>query len=211
MSAPAKVKQFLRNPMLTESAPLILASASRYRAELLQRLRLPFVAIASQVDETPLAGESVEMLVHRLAMAKAEALARQHPGRWVLGSDQSAALGAQTLGKSGHHAAAVAQLLALSGRSVDFFTAVALVCDGRRFEALDVTTVRFRALQLAEIERYLALEPAYDCAGSFKCEGLGISLFEEIRSSDPTGLVGLPLIASCRLFAQAGIEIPGSA
>lgn len=194
--------------MLTEQAPLILASGSRYRAELLTRLHLPFTALASQVDETPLPDESVRALTRRLARAKAQALAARHPDRWVLGSDQSAALDARLLGKPGHHAAAVEQLEALSGRKVEFLTALALVRGAQLLEALDVTTVRFRKLERAEIERYLALEPAYDCAGSFKCEGLGISLFEEIRSTDPTALIGLPLIAVRRLLAEAGCARP---
>ena len=190
------------------SAPsLILASGSKYRAELLGRLHLPFSAVPSNVDETPRPGEPVRALTQRLALAKAQALADAHPGSWVLGSDQAACADNRLLGKPGSHARAVEQLGFLSGKAVEFHTAVALV--GRRvYSAADVTTVHFRKLNLAEIERYLELEPAYDCAGSFKCEGLGISLFERIDSSDPTALIGLPLIAVRRLLADAGFPAP---
>lgn len=188
---------------------LILASGSRYRAELLSRLHLPFKGIAPDIDETPAPGESVTALTRRLAAAKAQALAGKHPESWVLGSDQAAAADGQILGKPGNHANAVKQLGFLSGKTVEFHTAVALVHGEQQLEASDVTRVRFRRLGAPEIEQYLRLEPAYDCAGSFKCEGLGITLFEEIASSDPTGLIGLPLILVRRLLAQAGYPLPG--
>ena len=194
--------------MLTEQKPLILASTSRYRAELLARLHMPFTALASAVDETPLPDEDVPSLTRRLANAKAQALAQTHPDRWVLGADQAASANAQILGKPGNHARAVDQLRMLSGQSVEFFTAVTLQRGSRALHAMDITTVRFRHLEDAEIERYLTREPAYDCAGSFKCEGLGISLFEDICSNDPTALVGLPLIAVRRLLAEAGFAVP---
>lgn len=187
---------------------LILASGSPYRAELLGRLCVPFTALSSQVDETPLAGEDPRQLTQRLALAKAQALAASHPQAWILGSDQSAAAQGRILGKPGTLDRARAQLRLLSGQTVEFLTAVALIRGDEQLQALDVTTVRFRTLGDAEIERYLAAEPALDCAGSFKCEGLGISLFEEIRSADPTGLVGLPLIMTARLLRQAGFSLP---
>ncbi len=187
---------------------LILASGSRYRAELLDRLQIAFRALPSQVDETPQPGENPRELTQRLAVAKARALAQAHPQAWILGSDQSASAQGRILGKPGTLERAREQLRLLSGQTVEFLTAVALVQGTRLLQALDVTTVRFRRLDDASIERYLAAEPALDCAGSFKCEGLGISLFEEMRSSDPTGLVGLPLIRTAALLREAGFRIP---
>lgn len=188
--------------------PLILASGSRYRAGLLSRLLLSFEARPSDVDETPQPGESPARLTQRLAVAKAAALAASCPDAWILGSDQSAAARGQILGKPGTLERARAQLRLLSGQTVEFLTAVALLRGDTCLQALDVTTVKCRELSDAEIDRYLAAEPALDCAGSFKCEGLGISLFEEIQSRDPTGLVGLPLIATARLLRQAGFALP---
>ena len=193
-----------------ERAPLILASTSRYRAELLGRLRLPFVQAAPGVDETPLPGEAPEALAHRLAQLKAKALARQFPGRWVLGSDQVCSCAGQVLGKPGTRERAVEQLGLLSGQSASFITAVSLVRaeDAACHTAVDHTRVHFRSLTPAAIERYLDAESALDCAGSFKSEGLGICLCSRIESVDPTALVGLPLIAVCTLLQQAGITIP---
>ncbi|MFA5939910.1 MAG: nucleoside triphosphate pyrophosphatase [Sinimarinibacterium sp.] len=193
---------------LPERPRLLLASASRYRAELLARLRIPFDAAASQVDETPHAGETPRALAQRLAAAKAQALRATDPGAWILGSDQVAVVDGKILGKPGDRARAIAQLTAASRRTVQFLTAVALLTPERRFEALDTTTVHFRALKRDEIERYVDAEPALDCAGSFKCEGYGISLFEAIDSTDPTSLIGLPLIAVCRLLREAGYGLP---
>ena len=187
---------------------LVLASGSRYRAELLQRLHLPFEARSPDTDETPMPGEAVSAMTRRLARAKATALSTTFPGAWILGSHQSAACGDRILGKPGTLERARDQLRSLSGRSVDFLTAVALVRDEQILEGLDVTTVRFRRLDDAEINRYLDAEPALDCAGSFKCEGLGITLFEEIDSRDPTGLIGLPLILTSQLLRQAGFRLP---
>lgn len=187
---------------------LILASGSRYRAELLGRLQIAFQAMPSQVDETPQPGENPRELTQRLAVAKARALAQAHPQAWILGSDQSASAQGRILGKPGTLERAREQLRLLSGQIVEFLTAVALVQGTRLLQALDVTTVRFRRLDEATIARYLAAEPALDCAGSFKCEGLGISLFEEMRSSDPTGLIGLPLIRTAALLREAGFRIP---
>lgn len=188
---------------------LLLASTSAYRYALLSRLRLPFEAVRPEVDETPLAGEAPAVLARRLAQAKARAVAAREGDAWVLGSDQVAELDGRPLGKPGGRAASIAQLSSMSARIVPFHTAVALVHgDGRSFAALDTTRVRFRALSVEEITRYVALEAAHDCAGGFKSEALGITLFEAIESRDPTALVGLPLIATARLLREAGFALP---
>lgn len=188
--------------------PLLLASTSRYRRELLERLGLPLDTARPEVDEAPGPGEAPRAVAVRLARAKAQAVARLHPGRWVIGSDQVAELNGAPLGKPGTVAGAHAQLAAMSGQVVDFHTAVSLVCDGEVLETCDLTRVHFRSLERAEIERYVAAEQPLDCAGSFKCEGLGISLFEAIDNRDPTALIGLPLIALGRLLRQAGYRLP---
>lgn len=206
--APFQVKDLDTFVDLSAQNPLILASGSKYRAELLSRLHLPFVGIAPNLDESPLSDELARPLTQRLALAKAQCLAKQHPNRWVLGSDQAASCQGRILGKPGTVARAAEQLEFLSGNNVEFFTAVALLRNDEVFTALDVTTVQFRALSPFEIDRYLKAESVLDCAGSFKCEGLGITLFESIRSEDPTGLIGLPLIAVRRLLAQAGYALP---
>lgn len=184
--------------------PLILASTSRYRRELLERLRLNFSTVAPEVDETPLPAEAPAVLAQRLALAKAQAVARLHPQALVIGSDQVADLQGQCLGKPGDHDKAVAQLRAMRGREVIFQTAVALVAPGLVLQELAQVRVRFRDLADEEIERYLRAEQPYDCAGSAKSEGLGIALLEAIDSDDPTALIGLPLIRTCRLLRQAG-------
>ena len=184
--------------------PLILASTSRYRRELLERLRLNFSTVAPEVDETPLPAEAPAVLAQRLALAKAQAVARLHPQALVIGSDQVADLQGQCLGKPGDHDKAVAQLRAMRGREVIFQTAVALVAPGLVLQELAQVRVRFRDLGDEEIERYLRAEQPYDCAGSAKSEGLGIALLDAIDSDDPTALIGLPLIRTCRLLRQAG-------
>jgi septum formation protein len=195
--------------VISAASPLVLASTSRYRAELLRRLQLPFEQAAPDTDETPQPGEAPAALAQRLALAKARVVAARFPGRWVLGSDQVCAGGGRLLGKPGTRQRAVEQLGLLSGGSAQFLTAVALLRHGgAEHTALDTTTVRFRTLDAAEIERYVDAEPALDCAGSFKCEGLGISLCEAIESRDPTALVGLPLIAVCQLLARCGVAVP---
>lgn len=197
-------------PRISMESPLLLASGSRYRSELLTRLGLPFVVETSRVDETRLRGESAAALATRLANAKARAIAALRPGRWVLGSDQVVQCGTRVLGKPMDRAAAIGQLEAQSGKTVEFITAIALLHDGlgAPLTHIDRTRVRFRALDRAEIERYVDAEPALDCAGSFKCEGLGIALCEAIESADPTGLIGLPLIATRRLLALAACALP---
>ena len=189
--------------------PLVLASTSRYRREMLGRLGLPFDVDRPDVDETPLAGEAPAGTAVRLAEAKARAVAARHPGAWVIGSDQVADLGGLALGKAGGREPALAQLEACSGRRVVFQTALCLLRHGGlAHAALDRTEVVFRALARDEILRYLDAEQPYDCAGSFKCEGLGITLFEAIHSRDPTALVGLPLIALSAALREAGYRLP---
>jgi septum formation protein len=192
---------------------LVLGSTSPYRRDLLQRLRLPFDTDAPRVDETPRPGEAPAALALRLALEKAHEVAARHPGAVVIGADQVADLAGQTLGKPGSHGRAVAQLQALRGRRVVFHTAVAVVRADTGFAQalLAPVTVTFRDLTDAEIEHYLQLEQPYDCAGSAKCETLGIALLEAIESDDPTALVGLPLIRTCALLRQAGIEPLASA
>jgi len=189
---------------------LILASSSRYRHELLARLRLPFDSMAPDVDETPQPGETPRTLALRLAQAKAHAIASAHPNAVVIGSDQVADLAGQTLGKPGTHERATAQLQRMRGQNVTFHTAVAVVCHATDFHQTDLapTTVRFRLLTDGEIERYLHAERPYDCAGSAKSEGLGITLLEAIHSDDPTALIGLPLIRTCHLLRAAGFALP---
>jgi septum formation protein len=188
---------------------LILASTSRYRRELLERLRIPFKALPPGVDEAPLPGEAPAALARRLAWAKAQAVARLHPQAVVIGSDQVADLDGHSLGKPGTHDKAVAQLRHMRGRSIVFQTAVAVVCQAQGFadERLAEVRVRFRDLSDTEIENYLHAEQPYDCAGSAKSEGLGIALLQSIDSDDPTALIGLPLIRTCELLRAAGIEL----
>ena len=189
---------------------LILGSTSPYRRALLQRLRLDFTVAAPDVDETALPGEAPRDLALRLALAKAYAVAAHNPGAVVIGSDQVADLAGQPLGKPGTHERATAQLRQMSGHSVVFQTAVAVVCPETGFEQVDLApvVVRFRELSDAEIERYLRAEQPYDCAGSAKSEGLGISLLDAIDSDDPTALIGLPLIRTCRMLRAAGLVLP---
>ena len=194
--------------MSTTRPALILGSTSRYRRELLERLRLPFTVHAPEVDETPLAGETPAALAQRLALAKARAVSAAHPDAVVIGSDQVADLDGSPIGKPGTHERAVEQLRSMRGRSIVFQTAVAVVraSTGYVGTALAPVTVRFRDLSDTEIEHYLRTEQPYDCAGSAKCETLGIALLEAIDSDDPTALVGLPLIRTCALLRAAGID-----
>ncbi len=175
---------------------------------MLSRLRLPFSSVAPLVDETPLPAETPAALAQRLAKAKAQAVACQMPGSWVIGSDQVAEVLGAPLGKPGTAEAARAQLAAMSGQEIHFHTAICLSNGSRHLQACDLTRVQFRTLDAAEITRYVEAEQPLDCAGSFKCEGLGISLFEAIHSSDPTALVGLPLIQLSVLLRQAGYQLP---
>ncbi|MFZ5654084.1 MAG: Maf family protein [Pseudomonadota bacterium] len=189
---------------------IVLASASPYRGDLLSRLELPFVQSAADIDESPLPGESAAGLATRLAAAKARALGPRHPAAILIGSDQTLDCEGILLGKPGDFETARRQLRRLSGRRADFYTAVTLLdtATGRELSDLAVTVVHFRALTEAEIERYLRRETPYDCAGSFRAEGLGISLFEAVHSDDPTALIGLPLIRLRRLLAACGVAVP---
>ena len=190
--------------------PLILGSTSVYRAELLRRLQLPFTTVQPNVDETPLSGETPLLLAKRLALAKANAVADRHPDAVVIGSDQVADLHGEALGKPGNHARATQQLKAMSGQLVIFHTAVAVVYKEQActLEAASQIRVQFRTLTDDEIDRYLRIEQPYDCAGSAKSEGLGISLLSQIDNDDPTALIGLPLIKTCEMLRTAGIQVP---
>ena len=188
---------------------LILGSTSTYRRDLLARLHIPFEVAAPDVDETPLPGEAPHALAKRLALAKAKAVAAKFPEGVVIGSDQVADLHGQSLGKPGTHDRAVTQLRLMRGQTVVFQTAVSVVCLESGFEQSSLAAVRvtFRDLTDREIENYLRIEQPYDCAGSAKSEGLGIALLASIDSDDPTALVGLPLIRTCKMIQAAGIEI----
>jgi septum formation protein len=200
---------FLKSP-----PPLVLASTSTYRRELLARLRLPFSSIAPAVDEVRRAGERPLALAVRLARAKATAVAIQHPDAWVIGSDQVAvrvgSAGELILGKPGTEALCIEQLRSCSGQMVSFITAVAVLRHSGHIahEFVDTTQVTFRTLDDATVARYVALEAPVDCAGGFKSEGLGIALCDSIDSSDPTALIGLPLIQLCRLLRNVGFALP---
>lgn len=196
--------------MNAEAPRLILASTSRYRRELLGRLRLHFDTESPGVDETASANEVPRELALRLAREKATAVALRHPDAIVVGSDQVADLAGQPLGKPGSRERAAEQLRASSGRDVTFHTAVCVVHAKRaRSEAfVDTTRVRFRTLGEDEIARYLDAEQPWDCAGSFRSEGLGACLFEAIRNEDPTALIGLPLIALARTLRGFGYALP---
>jgi septum formation protein len=187
---------------------LILASTSRYRRELLLRLRLPFDVEAPGVDETARAAETPAALARRLALEKARAVAARHPHAIVIGSDQVADLDGLALGKPGTHERAVEQLRLMRGRRVVFQTAVAVVRHDRGHTGQDLAAVAvtFRDLDDTEIEHYLRTETPYDCAGSARSESLGIALLSAIESDDPTALVGLPLIRTCRLLREAGLD-----
>jgi septum formation protein len=189
---------------------LVLASTSRYRRELLERLKLPFNIASPDVDETPHSGEAPASTAARLALSKARAAQVRFPRALIIGCDQVAFCDGMRLDKPGDHAGAVHQLRHASGKSVSFITAVALVnsTSGGTQTKLVTTEVRYREFADVEIERYLQAEPAYDCAGSAKAEGLGISLVESIQSSDPTALIGLPLIALCEMLRNENISVP---
>lgn len=183
---------------------IVLASTSPYRLALLQKLGLPFVTAKPDVDETAWARETPQHLVQRLAKAKAAAVSQAHPEAWIIGSDQVACLEGEPLGKPGTLERAEQQLQQLSGRCVSFYTGLSLLDaqSGATQQHLDITRVHFRQLSLDEIRHYLARERPLDCAGSFKSEALGIALFERIDSEDPNALIGLPLLALCRLLRQ---------
>lgn len=188
---------------------LILASSSPYRRALLERLRLDFQVISPEVDEAAIPGESPPELARRLALAKALAVAGRHSSAIVIGSDQVADLHGRAIGKPGDHVHAREQLWMMSGQVVVFHTAVAVVGLDRKVQEIELAQaeVRFRKLNVDEIESYLAVEQPFDCAGSAKSEELGIVLLESIVSDDPTTLIGLPLMRTCRMLRRAGIKL----
>lgn len=190
--------------------PLVLASGSPYRRELLERLGLPFSCAAPDINETPLCGETAVDLTQRLALAKAQALAATKPKHLIIGSDQVLVLDGRPVSKPGNHAAAFAQLRSASGKTVQFHTALCLYNshNGNYQMTVEPFEVVFRDLTDEQIERYLLHEKPYDCAGSFKAEGLGITLFHALRGEDPNSLTGLPLIRLCDMLAREGITLP---
>jgi septum formation protein len=195
--------------LASSGRPLMLGSTSRYRKELLTRLRIPFETASPDVDETPHSNESPKDLALRLALAKARAVALKYPEAVVIGSDQVADLEGTPLGKPGNHANAILQLQRMRGKTVIFQTALSVVCIATGFERTDLAEVKvkFRDLSDAEIETYLRAEEPYDCAGSAKSEGLGIALLDAIDNDDPTALIGLPLIRTCQMLREAGVKL----
>ncbi len=190
--------------------PLVLASSSPYRRRLLEQLQLPFECAAPDIDETPRPAETAEQLTRRLALTKASALAGRYPQHLIIGSDQVLLLDGQPVSKPGNHAAALDQLRRCSGRTVRFSTALCLLnsASGDHQLACEPFDVVFRELDDASIERYLQREQPYDCAGSFRMEGLGISLFQALRGDDPNSLIGLPLIRLCTMLRNEGVQLP---
>lgn len=188
---------------------IILASTSVYRRHLLERLLPSFTCIPPNLDETAAPAEGPAALAGRLATQKAQIIAQQNPAALVIGSDQVASLEGELLGKPGTHEVATKQLRACAGKRVEFFTGVTVVCASRGLllEHVEPFNVRFRALEDHQIENYLSREQPYDCAGSFKVEGLGIALFQALEGRDPSSLEGLPLIALTDLLADAGVNI----
>ncbi|MBK8973050.1 MAG: septum formation inhibitor Maf [Hahellaceae bacterium] len=189
---------------------LLLASTSPYRREMLQRLLSHFDCASPICDETPETNEPPKTLAARLSVQKAESLFEQHPNCWILGADQTASIDGLLLGKPGHREAAISQLMRASGQCATFYSGLALVNSNTRVGMHTVveTRVHFRRLDRPQIERYLDREAPFDCAGSFKIEGLGISLFTHIESEDPTALIGLPLIQLTDYLNMAGFQVP---
>ncbi|KAA0011407.1 septum formation inhibitor Maf [Billgrantia pellis] len=187
---------------------LVLASGSRWRRQLLDRLGLPYAWVSPDIDETPHPGEPPESLVHRLALSKANRVAENHPDHLVIGSDQVAVFDGEVLGKPGDSATACAQLMRFSGRRVTFLTGLALIDtrNGRHRVCHERYDVVFRQLSDAEIGHYVQHEQPLDSAGSFRMEGLGIALFEKLEGDDPNTLIGLPLIRLCELLREAGLD-----
>lgn len=190
--------------------PLILASTSRYRKALMEKLALPFECAAPEVDESPLPDESAEALVARLALAKASAIADQFDQGLIIGSDQVCVCDGQILGKPGTVEKAVAQLMTAQGHSITFYTGLCVLdaASGRTEQLVEPFTVHFRTLDEAALRRYVEAELPLDCAGSFKCEGMGIVLFKGLEGRDPNALIGLPLIGLIELLARHGLVLP---
>ncbi len=195
---------------MVEPVNIVLASSSPYRKALLQRFGLEFSVAAANIDETPVSGETAEQLVTRLARLKAESAAINRGNALIIGSDQTARLDRQLLGKPGTYHRALAQLQAVKGRGVDFVTGICVLNTADHTCLTDTVSCRvdFRHFRLDEIERYLAREQPYDCAGSFKSEQLGITLVSRIQGDDPTALIGLPLIRLADMFRQMGLSLP---
>ncbi len=195
--------------MDTAQPQLVLASTSPFRRELLGKLGLPFVTAKPDTDETPLANEAPDDLVARLSLAKAKAVAADHPNALIIGSDQVAFCNGQILGKPGNHARATAQLQLLSGQSVRFFTGLTLLdTRSQRSETVvEPFDVHLRELTLGQIDNYLSREEPYHCAGAFKSEGLGIALFRRLEGNDPNALIGLPLIQLVSLLEKFGVKV----
>jgi septum formation protein len=193
----------------TTSLPIVLASTSPFRKELLQRIGIDFETAAPDIDESPLPGEAPENLVKRLSEAKARVIGKIRPGL-IIGSDQVASVGDEILGKPGTHENAVAQLRKLSGKLVTFQTGLCLLNSASNQAQVDIIPfrVQFRELDAQQIERYLQADQPYNCAGSFKSEGLGITLFERMEGEDPTALIGLPMIRLTDMLMQAGLVLP---
>ncbi len=188
---------------------VVLASSSPYRRRQMQQLGMPFSAVAPNIDESPHAGETAADLVRRLARDKAMCVAKAHTGTWVVGSDQAAELDGEIMGKPGDEKVNAEQLTKAAGREVSFFTGLCLCCPAQSLELLDVVryAVRFRALSTAQIDAYVKREQAFDCAGGFKSEGLGIALFESMHGDDPNALIGLPLIRLTEMLSIAGYDV----
>ena len=191
------------------SQPLVLASTSIYRSELLSTLQIPFQTAAPDVDETPLSGESAEQTSWRLAQIKAQVVAKRFPNALIIGSDQVALLDGQQIGKPLDHDNAVRQLRAMRGKTVTFYTAVSLLnaANGELQTDVAITQVGFRNVSDDEIERYLKKEQPYHCAGSAKSEGLGIALISRIQGDDPNALIGLPLILLIGMLEKQGVRV----
>ncbi|MBL37408.1 MAG: septum formation protein Maf [Xanthomonadales bacterium] len=201
MPVPAKTRP-------VQTPPLILASSSPYRAQMLDRLGLPFSTAASGIDETPAPGESPEALVRRLALEKARHVAPRHPDALIIGADQVSVLGDEILGKPGTRERAIEQIQRMSGRRVDYLSGIALIGPG--IEQVDIVPTRltYRDLDQAEIERYVDRDQPFDCAGAMRSESLGIALLETLSSDDPTALIGMPLIRIAQWLRAAGYRIP---
>lgn len=196
--------------MPSQLPAIVLASSSSYRRELLARLQLPFTCHSPEIDESPLPNEAPQALVQRLALSKARVLAEHYPNHLIIGSDQVAVLDQQIIGKPLHAAGATQQLSAASGRSVIFLTGLAVIDTRQQIEQVDYVpfSVHFRQLTPSQIQRYIEREQPFDCAGSFKSEGLGVSLFRATEGSDATSLVGLPLIRLCDMLSNCGVVLP---
>ena len=192
------------------SPPLVLASTSPFRREILQKLGLPFAAVAPNADESVMQGESPQALVRRLAENKARAVASDWPDALIIGSDQVACIDSEILGKPGNRETAVKQLSQAAGRTVTFYTGLCLFNSSsqRKQVCCDPFKVHFRPLSQDQIGRYLDHEQPFNCAGSFKSEGMGITLFSRLEGDDPNSLIGLPLIRLVEMLGNEGIKLP---